>query len=68
MEQTLLTSKDLLSHPDIPFRSFNTIKAHYEKGDFPKPIHFGPRHLRWKKSDIDAWLDKCMSASGIQAA
>ncbi|MEV2063540.1 AlpA family phage regulatory protein [Pseudomonas aeruginosa] len=25
-------------------------------GQFPEPIHFGPRCVGWRKSIVDAWL------------
>ena len=52
MEKTLLTAKDLLSHPEIPYLSLNTIKRHVADGHFPAPIHYGPRCVRWRQSDI----------------
>ena len=61
---TLLTAKDLLSHPLIPFKSINTIKAHVERGNFPAPIDYGPRHKRWKQSDISDWLSERVGATG----
>ena len=33
-----------------------TIYRWMKEGNFPKPVHMGPNMVRWKASDIDAWL------------
>ena len=27
-----------------------------EKGEFPAPVQISPKMVRWKKSEIDAWI------------
>ena len=55
MKKALLTYKDLLADPEIPFNSLNTIKAHIKRGDFPAPIRYGPRLMRWHVDMIMQW-------------
>ena len=33
----------------------STIWRWLKQGDFPKPVHLGPKAVRWKESDILAW-------------
>jgi len=33
-----------------------TIYRWMNEGKFPKPIHLGTNMVRWKASDIDAWV------------
>lgn len=33
-----------------------TIYRWMSEGKLPKPIHLGPNMVRWKASDIEAWL------------
>ena len=33
-----------------------TIYRWVKEGSFPKPIHLGANMVRWKASDIDAWV------------
>ena len=68
MEQALLTSKDLLLHPEIPYQSLNTIKRRVADGDFPAPILYGPRCVRWRQSDIQAWLERVGATGGLTPA
>lgn len=30
--------------------------------DFPRPLRLGARRLRWKRSDIDAWIERTKSS------
>ena len=49
----LLTSKQLTDETGI---SRSTIYRLLQNGAFPKPIHIGPRGVRWLELDIKAWL------------
>ncbi|WP_257294933.1 AlpA family transcriptional regulator [Endozoicomonas sp. YOMI1] len=33
----------------------STLYRWMEAGHFPKPIRFGPRCIRWKLEDLEAW-------------
>jgi prophage regulatory protein len=37
--------------------SRSAIYARMAAGDFPPPLHLGPRAIGWLQSDIDAWLE-----------
>ena len=55
MQKTLLSYRDLIDDPEIPFHSLNTIKAHIRRGDFPAPVEYGPRLKRWYRDTVEAW-------------
>ena len=31
---------------------------------FPKPLKVGPRAVRWRESEIEAWITDCPRATG----
>ena len=35
-----------------------TIYRWVNNGHFPKPIHLGANMVRWKASDIEAWMEE----------
>ncbi|MCP3928005.1 MAG: AlpA family transcriptional regulator [Bacteroidetes bacterium] len=41
--------------------SRSTIYLLIKKGDFPKPIHLGPRAVGWLENEINEWLEKKVS-------
>ena len=55
MDKTLLTYADLISDPEIPATTVNTLKNWIHRGFFPKPIQFGPRLKRFQKAAIQKW-------------
>ena len=40
-----------------------TIYLHIKQGTFPKQIKLGPKASGWLASDIQAWIESCVSAS-----
>ena len=42
----------------IGHRSKSAIYADIKNGDFPKPIKIGSRQVRWRLSEILAWLEE----------
>lgn len=40
-----------------------TLYRKISQGAFPKPIKIGPGSVRWRASDIDAWLAQCIETS-----
>ena len=42
-------------------RSYIYLKV--SKGEFPAPISLGPRAVGWLESDIDQWINDCISRS-----
>lgn len=41
----------------------STIYGRIRDGSFPKPVSLGPRAVGWLISDIDSWIDHCVSSS-----
>jgi prophage regulatory protein len=37
--------------------SRSAIYSRMAAGDFPPPLHLGPRAIGWLQSDIDAWIE-----------
>lgn len=37
-------------------------------GEFPEPIRLGPRICGWRRSTVDAWLDRQIEASASAPA
>lgn len=35
-----------------------------DTGEFPRPIKFGERCVRWRESDINAWIDAAARKAG----
>lgn len=55
MIENLLTVHDVLSITGI--RSRNTLYNKIIRGEFPKPIRIGKRQIRFKQSEVQAWID-----------
>lgn len=49
------TRKQLLDRYGI---GNTTLYRWLEAGQFPKPIRYGPRCIRWKREDLEAWEAK----------
>lgn len=61
--------QQILRLPDVQATtgySISSIYAHIKQGTFPTPVKLGPRAVGWLKSDVQAWLDARMLASGKQ--
>ena len=57
----------LLRRPDVEQRCGVTRSTIYRLMDeerFPRPIHVGPKAVRWLESDIDAWMASRPRAEG----
>ena len=37
-------------------------------GEFPRPVKIGPRAVRWRASDIEAWLEQRAQTGNAQEA
>ena len=37
--------------------SRSSIYRHMQSGDFPRPVRVGPNAVRWRESDVTAWLE-----------
>ena len=38
------------------------IYRHMADGDFPRPVQLGPRAVRWRLSDVEAWVNNLKSS------
>ncbi|OUS31386.1 AlpA family transcriptional regulator [Thalassotalea sp. 42_200_T64] len=43
--------------------SRSSIYLRMSKGEFPQSISLGDRAIGWLESDIEQWLEQCISAS-----
>lgn len=50
----LLTYKDVLRATG--FRSRTSIWNHVRDRSFPPPLRLGPKVVRWRASDVSAWI------------
>jgi len=35
-----------------------------EEGEFPRPLRVGRASVRWRLSEVQAWIDECPKAEG----
>lgn len=62
---TALRGADLLTRADVAELlgvRHETVTRWYIDGNagFPKPSRLGGKLLRWRRGDIDAWIDSCV--------
>jgi predicted DNA-binding transcriptional regulator AlpA len=57
-QQKLLTVKDLAATLGIHQRTCWRLAAMAEAGhgDFPRPLRIGPKTVRWRAADVEAYL------------
>lgn len=58
MAQQLMTTQDVADYLDVPV---STIYQWRTRGIGPRAARVG-RHLRWRRSDVDSWLDQQLNA------
>lgn len=34
-----------------------------KRGEFPAPIHLGPRAVAWVATEVSNWIEQCIAAS-----
>lgn len=54
----LMTAEEVLDVTSLKSRVSLWKKSRDEKDTFPKPYRLGNRHTRWKRSEIEAWVDE----------
>lgn len=62
----LLTVKDLAAALGVHERSVWRLSAEAEagRGDFPSPLRIGPKTIRWRVADVEAYLASLAAGSG----
>ncbi|MGA7873040.1 MAG: AlpA family phage regulatory protein [Candidatus Binatus sp.] len=56
-EETLLSLEQVLQRLPIEGRPHRvTLWRWINQGVFPQPLRLGLRKVRWRESDVDAWL------------
>jgi prophage regulatory protein len=53
--RTLLNQNEVIEALGV---SRNWIHRHVKNGTFPKPIKISPRTLRWKREELERWLEE----------
>ena len=59
----------LIDRPEVEKRVGLTRSSIYDamrKGNFPLPLKVGPKAVRWRASEIEAWVDSRPLATGRQ--
>lgn len=65
LSQNMLTSQQFLKLPAViamSGKSRSSIYAAIKDGQFPAPVHIGPRAVAWTSSDIAEWQASCINA------
>lgn len=52
--ETLLRRRDVEAACSL---SRSAIYAKLQRGDFPAPVRIGPQGVRWRSTDIQAWIE-----------
>lgn len=74
MAEACLTAPDgdrLLKLTDVTARVALSRAAIYRRvnaGEFPSPVKLGPTSVRWRKSEVDAWINGLPAAFPNRAA
>lgn len=45
----------------------STIYRKMDQGEFPRPVRISPTMVRWRESEIDAWIDSLAPATILKA-
>jgi len=58
----LLTTQDVLKMTGLKSRVTLWRKCKDASDPFPRPYRFGSQSNRWKRSELDAWMDELENA------
>jgi len=61
-------SKKFIRLPEVKNKtglSRSSIYLRMSNGEFPQSISLGGRAIGWLETDIDQWLDECITASKV---
>ena len=64
-----MTAEYLIDRTEVEKRVGLTRSSIYDamrKGKFPVPLRVGPKAVRWRASEIEAWVDSRPLATGRQ--
>lgn len=61
MQERLLRRREV---ERITGMSRSSIYRLMQEGEFPRPVRVGPAAVRWRASDIMAWIDSRPTATG----
>ena len=64
-----MTAEYLIDRTEVEQRVGLTRSSIYDamrKGNFPLPLKVGPKAVRWRASEIEAWVDSRPLATGRQ--
>ena len=65
----MVATEHLLTRTEVEKRVGLTRSSIYDamrKGNFPLPLKVGPKAVRWRASEIEAWVDSRPLATGRQ--
>ena len=65
----MVATEHLLTRTEVEWRVGRTRSSIYDamrKGKFPVPLRVGPKAVRWRASEIEAWVDSRPLATGRQ--
>lgn len=65
MLDPLLTRQEVEKHLGL---SRSALYANLRRGALPLPIKIGPRAIRWRQSELEAWLSERPRARGVDTA
>jgi prophage regulatory protein len=51
----------ILRLPEVERRTGRKRSAIYSDPNFPSPVPIGPRAVGWLESEIDSWLQRCIT-------
>ena len=66
-----MTAEYLIDRTEVEQRVGLTRSSIYDamrKGNFPLPLKVGPKAVRWRTSDIEAWVESRPLATGRKGA
>ena len=62
-----MTANDLMTRPEVEEllgMGRSSIYRLMREGHFPEPIRIGQRAVRWRRSELEAFLEQCPRATG----
>ena len=65
-----MTTYELMTRPEVEEllgMSTSSVYRLMREGHFPEPIRIGQRAVRWRRSELEAFLEQCPRATGMAA-